>query len=137
MEESLIIKNLDELETFAESILKKSSLKKFALYGDLGAGKTAFVKKVVKVLGGKDIVTSPTFSILNIYETPAGRVYHFDFYRINDLEEVYDLGYEDYFFDENYVFVEWPEKIKTLIDKYFTRIYINLLPNQCRKIDVC
>ena len=89
----------------------------FAFYGKMGAGKTTFIKEVCKLLGVTDNITSPTFAIVNDYRSDiAGElIYHFDFYRIKKLEEVYDLGYEDYFYSGAVCFIEWPELIEDLL----------------------
>ena len=89
----------------------------FALYGKMGAGKTTFVKAVCEELGVTDMVTSPTFAIVNEYrsDTTGELIYHFDFYRIKKLEEVYDMGYEDYFYCGAVCFIEWPELIEELL----------------------
>lgn len=88
----------------------------FALYGRMGAGKTTFVKAVCECLGVEDATGSPSFSIVNEYRLPGGRpVYHFDFYRIGKLEEVYDMGYEEYFYSGELCFVEWPELAEELL----------------------
>ncbi len=88
----------------------------FALYGPMGVGKTTFVKALCRHLGSTDIVSSPTYSIINQYLTPSGlSIFHFDFYRIKNLVEVYNLGYEDYFFSGAYCFIEWPGKIESLL----------------------
>ena len=87
-----------------------------AFYGEMGVGKTTLIKELCAQLGVEDIPNSPTFSIVNEYLTQKGAtLYHFDFYRIEEEEEVYDLGYEDYFYSGNYCFVEWPEKIMNLL----------------------
>ena len=96
----------------------------FAIYGGLGAGKTTLVKGFAEALGSIDVVNSPTFSIVNEYESPEGSIYHFDFYRIKRLEEVYDLGYEEYFFSGNYCFIEWPDLIEPLIPEEAISIHI-------------
>ncbi len=89
----------------------------FAFYGKMGAGKTTFIKALCKELGVEDEVNSPTFAIINEYrsETTAELIYHFDFYRIKKLEEVYDLGYEDYFYSGALCFIEWPELVEELL----------------------
>ena len=89
----------------------------FALYGKMGAGKTTFIKAVCEELGVTDMVTSPTFAIVNEYrsDTTGELIYHFDFYRIKKLEEVYDMGYEDYFYCGAVCFIEWPELIEELL----------------------
>lgn len=99
----------------------------FAFYGNLGAGKTTFIQDICKALQSPDTVNSPTFAIINEYTTPAsGPLYHFDFYRINELEEVYDLGYEDYFYGGHYCFIEWPEKIAPLLPE--RHIEVSIVP---------
>ena len=86
----------------------------FAFYGSMGAGKTTFIKAVCEQLGVQDVITSPTFAIVNEY-TGDSPIYHFDFYRIKKLEEVYDMGYEDYFYSGSLCFIEWPELIEELL----------------------
>lgn len=89
----------------------------FAFYGKMGAGKTTFIKAVCEALGVTEVVNSPTFSIVNEYrsETTGELIYHFDFYRIKKLDEVYDMGYEDYFYSGAVCFIEWPELIEELL----------------------
>ena len=89
----------------------------FAFYGKMGAGKTTFIKAVCEELGVEDVITSPTFAIVNEYrsETSGELIYHFDFYRIKKIEEVYDMGYEDYFYSGALCFIEWPELIEELL----------------------
>ena len=95
----------------------------FAFYGGMGAGKTTFIKAVCEELGVQDVITSPTFAIVNEY---AGRetIYHFDFYRIKKLEEVYDMGYEDYFYSGSLCFIEWPELIEELLPEDAVKVSI-------------
>ena len=88
----------------------------FAFYGKMGAGKTTFIKAVCECLGVTDVINSPTFAIVNEYRSDSGElIYHFDFYRIKKLEEVYDMGYEDYFYCGALCFIEWPELIEELL----------------------
>lgn len=108
----------------------------FCLYGNLGAGKTTFSKSLCQVLGVTDAVTSPTFSLVNEYEGENIKVYHFDFYRIKSEEEAYDIGYEDYFFSGDYCFVEWGEKIPNLIPDDAVRIFIAVLEEGSRRMEV-
>ena len=97
----------------------------FAFYGKMGAGKTTFVKAVCEELGVDDVITSPTFAIINEYETPSNSpIYHFDFYRIKKLEEVYDMGYEDYFYSGSLCFIEWPELIEEILPDDAVRVSI-------------
>ena len=95
----------------------------FAFYGKMGAGKTTFVKAICEELGVEDVITSPTFAIINEYEGDE-TIYHFDFYRIKKLEEVYDMGYEDYFYSGALCFIEWPELIEEILPDDAVRVSI-------------
>lgn len=115
---TITIKDLDHIEDAArEFIGQMGDDTVFAFYGKMGAGKTTFIKALCKLLGVEDEVNSPTFAIINEYrsETTAELIYHFDFYRIKKLEEVYDLGYEDYFYSGALCFIEWPELVDELL----------------------
>lgn len=102
----------------------------FAFYGKMGAGKTTFIKAVCEEMGVKDVITSPTFAIVNEYEVPptpssqGQSVFHFDFYRIKRIEEVYDMGYEDYFYSGSLCLIEWPELIEELLPDDAVRVTI-------------
>lgn len=111
------IPDIDILDERAAEILNYFSGKKiFALYGEMGAGKTSLIKSFIKQLGAEDRGQSPTFSIVNTYKTDNSPIYHFDMYRLRSEEEVYDIGFEEYLSDLNaYVFIEWPEKIPNLL----------------------
>jgi tRNA threonylcarbamoyladenosine biosynthesis protein TsaE len=90
----------------------------FAFFGPMGVGKTTLIKALCRKLGSLDLASSPTYSIVNQYLTNSGEsIFHFDFYRIKDLAEVYNLGYEDYFFSGNYCFIEWPDKVESLLPR--------------------
>jgi len=108
----------------------------FAFYGPMGAGKTTFIRAVCEALGTTDVVTSPTFAIVNEYSTPSGRpIYHFDFYRIRHLAEVYDIGYEDYFYGSDGIcLMEWPELIEPLLPPETVRVTIAVQPDGSRQI---
>jgi tRNA threonylcarbamoyladenosine biosynthesis protein TsaE len=111
----------------------------FAFYGKMGAGKTTFIKAVCEQLGVTDVVTSPTFAIVNEYTLtspllPLSSIYHFDFYRIRRIEEVYDMGYEDYFYSGNLCFIEWPELIDDILPSDAVRITIAEQPDGSRLI---
>ncbi len=98
----------------------------FAFYGKMGAGKTTFIKAICECLGVEDVITSPTFAIVNEYtsETSGATIYHFDFYRIKKLEEVYDMGYEEYFYGGGICFIEWPELVEDLLPENATKVTI-------------
>ena len=108
----------------------------FAFYGKMGAGKTTFIKAVCEELGVEDVITSPTFAIVNEYRSDvAGElIYHFDFYRIKKLEEVYDMGYEDYFYSGAVCFIEWPELIEELLPGNAFKVIIEEIENGERKL---
>ena len=134
--QTIKIKSIDALDKAAEEFLRKSApVKKFAFYGTMGAGKTTFIKAICAKLGVIDEVVSPTFAIINEYHTHNNNtLYHFDFYRINSIHEAFDFGYEDYFYSNNYCFVEWPEKIETLLSDEFLKVTIEETENQQRII---
>ena len=107
----------------------------FAFYGKMGAGKTTFTKAVCQALGVSDVINSPTFAIVNEYRADNGRqIYHFDFYRIKKLEEVYDMGYEDYLYSGALCFIEWPELIEELLPTDAVKVYIEELPDGSRVV---
>ncbi len=108
----------------------------FAFYGKMGAGKTTFIKAVCEELGVAEGVNSPTFAIVNEYrsETTGELIYHFDFYRINSLREVYDLGYEDYFYSGALCFMEWPEKIAGLLPEECVGVTVEEMPDSSRRV---
>lgn len=115
---TITISNLDSIGRAArEFMAQMGDDTVFAFYGKMGAGKTTFIKALCKELGVEDEVNSPTFAIINEYRsaTTAELIYHFDFYRIKKLEEVYDLGYEDYFYSGALCFIEWPELVEELL----------------------
>ena len=118
------IENLDNIRAAArEFIQNMGDAHVFAFYGKMGAGKTTFVKAICEELGVEDVITSPTFAIINEYEGDE-TIYHFDFYRIKKLEEVYDMGYEDYFYSGAFCFIEWPELIEEILPDDAVRVSI-------------
>lgn len=122
----LRIESLDHIEEAARQFVAAMGDRTvFALYGSMGAGKTTFTKAICQVLGVEDSISSPTFAIVNEYRSASGElIYHFDFYRIRKLEEVYDMGYEDYFYSGALCFVEWPELIEELLPADTVRVDI-------------
>ena len=112
------ITSLNDIDNAAKAFVEAMDQNTvFAFYGKMGAGKTTFIKAVCEALGVTEVVNSPTFSIVNEYrsETPGELIYHFDFYRIKKIDEVYDMGYEDYFYSGAVCFIEWPELIEELL----------------------
>jgi len=109
----------------------------FAFRGPMGVGKTTFIKAICEELGVEDIINSPTFAIVNEYRSKSGElIYHFDFYRINKIEEVYDFGYEDYFYSGSLCFIEWPEKIETLLPYDTVNVTFRELEDGKRKLEI-
>ena len=110
------IDSLSELPRVAEAVIEALDGRSVVLLrGGMGAGKTTLVSRIAALLGAEDTVTSPTFALVNQYEGQECRIYHFDFYRIDSIVEVFDLGYEEYFYSGDLCLVEWPEKIEPLI----------------------
>ena len=135
---SIQIYNIDALPQAANSFLKRIDHRKvFAFHGDMGAGKTTFIKALCESMGVKDVVNSPTFAIVNEYfSQKVGTIYHFDFYRIKNLQEAIDIGFDDYIFSGNYCFMEWCENISPLLPDEITEIKIDVQQNDCRLITV-
>lgn len=126
---NLKVNSVSELDALAQKLLTEHPKARiFAFFGEMGAGKTTFIKALCSQLKVIDNVASPTFSLINEYRSDSGfLVYHFDFYRIKKFEEAFDLGYEDYFYSGAYCFIEWPELIEPLLpeDTIQVRISIN------------
>jgi tRNA threonylcarbamoyladenosine biosynthesis protein TsaE len=141
---SLVIKDIDHIrEAAREFIANIGEHRVFAFYGKMGAGKTTFVKAICEELGVDDVITSPTFAIVNEYtlHTPHStfhtpQIYHFDFYRIKRLEEVYDMGYEEYFYSGALCFIEWPELIEDILPDDAVRVSIEEQPDGSRVVNM-
>ena len=122
------INNLETIDEAARQFIDNMGRARvFAFYGKMGAGKTTFVKAVCRRLGVDDVITSPTFAIVNEYTsaTTGDTIYHFDFYRIKKLDEVYDMGYEEYFYGGNLCFIEWPELVESLLPEDAVKVTIS------------
>jgi tRNA threonylcarbamoyladenosine biosynthesis protein TsaE len=133
----LTIPSISELSSAAESILNFSDSNKILLfYGDMGAGKTTLIKAICERLGVTDMVTSPTFSIVNEYVGAENKIYHFDFYRLKNQAEALDMGYEEYFYSDAWCFIEWPEKIPDLLPESFVSINIKMMADNSRQITI-
>jgi tRNA threonylcarbamoyladenosine biosynthesis protein TsaE len=126
----------DLIQEVAKQLLQKTKSKTLCFYGDMGSGKTTLIKALVNTLGGTDTVTSPTFGIVNEYHSEQDGVlgYHFDFYRLNNENEALDLGLEDYFAQDVWIFIEWPEKIESFLPANTTDIHIEIVDPITRKI---
>ena len=122
------INDITQIRAAAKTFLREmEGHKVFAFYGAMGAGKTTFIKALCEELGVKETVASPTFAIINEYRDKTGTpLYHFDFYRINKLEEAFDFGYEDYFYSGNLCFIEWPELVESILPENAVKITIRV-----------
>jgi len=127
--------SLDQIDAVAKQILEQNPNKVILFNGEMGAGKTTFIKQLCKTLGVEEATSSPTFSLVNEYLTKTNdRVYHFDFYRVKSEIEALDMGVDDYLYSGNWCFIEWPEKIPNLIPESHSVITISLLPNGKRSL---
>ncbi len=143
----ILVKSLADLPAAARELLPVLRNRGVvALYGGMGAGKTTLVAALLHEMGSRDDVTSPTFSLVNDYIVPGKadgvvpgnnrHIYHFDFYRIDDIREAFDLGYEEYFYSGDLCLVEWPEKIESLLPPDTLRLHITLMPDSSRRISI-
>lgn len=128
---------LEDLPEVAKQIIANSNSKTILFYGEMGLGKTTLIKELVKQLGVKEVASSPTFSLVNEYSSPDnGLIYHFDFYRIEDEEEAYDIGIEDYFYSNAWCFVEWPSTIENLLPLESVKLYLTKNEDNSRNIEL-
>lgn len=129
------VQDIQELPDAAKQLLNFASGEKIFLFeGNMGAGKTTFIKAICEHLGVKDSISSPTYSLVNEYESPEGRVFHFDFFRIKNEGEAYDMGFEEYLYSGNYCFIEWPEKIAGLWPDNYIEVLIDQDEERTRRI---
>ena len=135
------IQDIEHIREAAREFINQIGDKRvFAFYGKMGAGKTTFVKAICEELGVEDVITSPTFAIINEYSITStssplpSTIYHFDFYRIKKLEEVYDMGYEDYFYSGALCFIEWPELIEEVLPDDAVCVHIEVQPDDSRLV---
>lgn len=132
------IESLDKIDNAAiEFIRAMGNNTVFAFRGVMGAGKTTFIKAICETLGVDDVINSPTFAIVNEYRSDSGElIYHFDFYRINKIEEAYDFGYEDYFYSGSLCFIEWPELVEPLLPKDTVNVSIVIEEDGSRTVTI-
>jgi tRNA threonylcarbamoyladenosine biosynthesis protein TsaE len=128
---------LGDIDNAAGELLRKfPGTRVFAFFGEMGAGKTTFIKAMCRRLGVEQFVTSPTFALINEYTADNGkaRIFHFDFYRVESISEVMDLGYEDYFYSDSICFIEWPEKVSGLLPPGALRLSIEITAHEKRSL---
>jgi tRNA threonylcarbamoyladenosine biosynthesis protein TsaE len=127
--ERFYIESVDTIQSVAAEFLNRyPNHRLFAFYGELGSGKTTFIKALCRELGVTALVSSPSFALIHEYQSVRyGKLYHFDFYRMEKLEEAYDIGYEDYFYSGNFCFIEWADKAKPLLPS--ETLHINIVPD--------
>lgn len=129
--------SLDQLEVVAQQILEQNPNKIILFHGEMGVGKTTLIKVLAKNLGVNDVTSSPTFSLVNEYQTTDNQtVYHFDFYRLKNEVEALDMGADEYLYSGNWCFIEWAEKIPSLIPEAHSTISITLLPDGKRSLSL-
>ncbi|MEO7977108.1 tRNA (adenosine(37)-N6)-threonylcarbamoyltransferase complex ATPase subunit type 1 TsaE [Flavobacterium sp.] len=132
-----IVFSLDQIQDAAEQIIAQNPRKIILFNGEMGVGKTTLIKQLCKSLGVKDATSSPTFSLVNEYQNFDNQhVYHFDFYRINKESEALDMGLDDYLYSGNWCFIEWSEKISSLIPEEHSVVTIELLADGKRKLEL-
>jgi len=131
-----IIYTIKELDKVSKEILDHASSKTLCFYGEMGSGKTTLIKALVNRLGGGFQANSPTFGIVNEYQNTNGSLlgYHFDFYRLDSAEEALNLGLEDYFSQDTWIFIEWPEKIEEHLPANYTKLVLEVIDPDTRKI---
>ncbi len=128
---------LQELDLAVDYILRNTKSKTLLFYGEMGAGKTTLIKRLARALGVTDAISSPTFSLVNHYESEEGSVYHFDFYRINDESEAFDIGFEDYLSSGSWNLIEWPQKVENLLGDNTQKLLLETLSKNSRKLKFC
>lgn len=132
-----IVFSLDQIQEAAEQIIAQNPKKIILFNGEMGVGKTTLIKQLCKSLGVQDATSSPTFSLVNEYYTSDNQiVYHFDFYRLNKETEALDMGVDDYLYSGNWCFIEWPEKIASLIPDEHSVVTIELMPDGKRNLEL-
>ena len=129
-----IIYNLEEIKKAAKFIIDNAAYKVILFKGEMGGGKTTLIRALTEAIGSDDLVSSPTFSIVNEYYFDRGSIYHFDMYRIDNENEITNIGFDEYLEFGSWVFIEWPEKIPNLLPEKFSKLHINIIDNNNRKL---
>ncbi len=125
---------LQDINEAAGRLLKEVTSRIILFDGPMGVGKTTLIKALTRILGVSGDVSSPTYSIVNEYQGKEGMVYHFDFYRIEDESEAYDLGFEDYFIDDSWLLIEWPERVSNLLPEDAVMVKMEFIDKNARKL---
>jgi len=129
--------DLNQVPDIAKEIISSAKNKLFLFYGEMGSGKTTLIKEIVKQLGVEEVASSPTFSLVNEYHSNKGEIiYHFDFYRIENEEEAFDIGVEEYFYSDHWCFIEWPEKVENLLPLESVAIRLTINQDNTRTIQI-
>jgi tRNA threonylcarbamoyladenosine biosynthesis protein TsaE len=129
--------SLEDLSLIASEIISSAKRKTLLFYGEMGVGKTTLIKEICKELKVQDSISSPTFSLVNEYQTSTNeKVFHFDFYRITDQEEALDIGIEEYFYNNDWCLIEWPGNIENLLPLEAVEIHLTILDNRKRNIQL-
>ncbi|WP_452230233.1 tRNA (adenosine(37)-N6)-threonylcarbamoyltransferase complex ATPase subunit type 1 TsaE [Lacinutrix sp. MEBiC02404] len=127
---------INDLDKVVETLLKTSTNKIILFHGSMGVGKTTLIKALVKAIGSTDEVQSPTYSLVNEYQLPDISIFHFDLYRVNTIDELYNFGFEEYLQENHWVFIEWPELAMEFMPKNVTNVFLKLAPNASRRITI-
>ncbi len=137
MEKIFSLNQINKIASELTEIIKKENITVIAFYGKMGAGKTTLIKQLCQQLGVIDVVQSPTFAIINVYQTRDGEeIYHFDFYRLQKIEDAINIGSEDYFYSGNLCLIEWPEIVEPLLPDNTLRVHLEIIDENTRKISI-
>ena len=127
---------INDLDKVVQTLLNSSDSKIILFHGDMGVGKTTLIKALVKAIGSADEVQSPTYSLVNEYQLPDTSIFHFDLYRVNTIDELYNFGFEEYLLEDHWVFIEWPELAMEFMPENITNVFLELTPDESRKITI-